>query len=154
MDERLTELLAGRHLATLATENADGSAHLTVLWFLHHEGAVHFATSPTTRKVRNARRSQRASVLIDARGGAVLRGAAARGTVSVLEGEEALRLNELLWLKYLTPAGRDEPRLGRLIAEADVATVSFVPERWRTWGTDDVFGEAFGEDDLALPLDV
>ena len=31
---KLQGLLRGRHIATLATENADGSIHLTAVWYL------------------------------------------------------------------------------------------------------------------------
>ena len=31
LDAKLQELLRGRHIATLATENADGSIHLTAV---------------------------------------------------------------------------------------------------------------------------
>lgn len=34
LDAKVQELLRGRHIATLATENADGSMHLTAVWYL------------------------------------------------------------------------------------------------------------------------
>jgi hypothetical protein len=43
-DARLYELLEGRFIATLATSNADGSIHLSAVWFLHDQaGAEPFA---------------------------------------------------------------------------------------------------------------
>ena len=50
LDAKLQELLRGRHIATLATENADGSMHLTAVWYLFEDGALFVATSTKTRK--------------------------------------------------------------------------------------------------------
>jgi PPOX class probable F420-dependent enzyme len=153
MDARLAQLLAGRHIGTLATRNPDGSMHLAAVWFLHEDGAVYVATSPATRKAKNARRRGDASFLVDARGGAVLRGAAATGRAAVLDGGEALAWNERVWAKYLTPAGLADPRLGGALRENDVVTIRFAPERWRTWGTDEDFAGAFEAPGLVRPLD-
>ena len=50
LDAKLQELLQGRHIATLATEDADGSMHLTAVWYLFEDGALFVATSAKTRK--------------------------------------------------------------------------------------------------------
>jgi PPOX class probable F420-dependent enzyme len=153
MEKRLAELLDGRYIATLATENADGSTQLTAVWFLHLDGYVYVSTDPKTRKARNARARSRAAFLVDTRGGAVLRGAAAEGTATVLEGQEARAINEQIWRKYLTDAGLADPRVGGAIAASDVVSIRFAPGSWRTWGTDEDFGGAFEEEGLVRPLD-
>jgi general stress protein 26 len=149
----LEQLLLGRYLATLATWNADGSIHLSVVWFLHHEGTVFVATSGTTRKARNAALRPSGSILIDARGPSDLRGAASTGTIEVLGGAGARQLNERVWRKYLTAEGLDAPDLGGAIRANDDVTIRFTPDRWRTWGTAADFGGAFETAGTSLPLD-
>jgi hypothetical protein len=53
LDAELQELLRGRYVAALGTENADGSIHLTAVWYLFEDGALFVATSTKTRKFRN-----------------------------------------------------------------------------------------------------
>jgi PPOX class probable F420-dependent enzyme len=154
MDARLDEVLRGRHIGTLATENTDGSIQLTAVWFLYRDGRVWISTDPGTRKARNARARPRAAFLVDTRGGPVLRGAAAEGAVTVVEGAEARAVNEEVWRKYLTPEGLADPRVGGAIAASDVVSIRFDPGRWRTWGTDADFGGAYEEEGLVFPLDV
>jgi hypothetical protein len=91
--------------------------------------------------------------MIDARGTGALRGASATGTIGVVRGEEARALNERVWAKYLTPAGRADPSVGGAIREHDGVTLRFVPGVWRTWSTADDFGGAFERGGIAYPLD-
>ena len=53
LDPTLQELLRGRYIATLGTENADGTIHLTAVWYLFEEGYLFVATSSKSRKARN-----------------------------------------------------------------------------------------------------
>jgi hypothetical protein len=39
----LQEFLAGRHIATIGTENEDGSIHLTAVWYVFEEGSLFVA---------------------------------------------------------------------------------------------------------------
>ena len=73
-------LLDGRYIVTLATENADGSAYLNAVWFLHRDGALYVGTAGTSRKVRNAEARPRGAIMIDARG-LTHTGAAATGKI-------------------------------------------------------------------------
>lgn len=152
-DERLQQLLDGRYVATLATRNADGTIHLSAVWFLHDDGAILVATAGTTRKARNATQRPDGSVLIDARGGAVLRGAAATGRMEIVTGAAARELNERVWRKYLTATGLAAPGVGGAIRAHDDVTIRFTPRRWRTWGTDTDFAGAFEAGGTAFPLD-
>lgn len=149
----LEQLLSGRYLATLATWNPDGSIHLSVVWFLHHEGTVLVATSGTTRKARNAALRPSGSILIDARGPSDLRGAASPGAIEILRGAGASELNERIWEKYLTAEGLDAPDVGGAIRANDDVTIRFTPDRWRTWGTAADFDGAFETAGTSFPLD-
>ena len=153
-DERLEQLLEGRYIATLATRNPDGTIYLNAVWYLHRGGAIFVGTAGTTRKARNAAQRAQGSIMIDTRGAADLRGAAATGAIEVVSGEEARELNEQISRKYLTDAGVAHPEVGGTILATDDVTIRFTPTRWRTWGTDADFGGAFDEAGMSLPLDV
>ena len=136
----------------LATRDPDGGAYLSAVWFLRDGDDVLVATGGRTRKARNAAVRPRASLLLHGREEAPLYGAAASGSIRIVRGAEARRLNGRVWAKYLTPAGIEHPRLGRAIAEHDDVTLRFTPERWRVWSTDDDFGGVFELPGLVLPL--
>ncbi|MGH9710836.1 MAG: pyridoxamine 5'-phosphate oxidase family protein, partial [Candidatus Acidiferrales bacterium] len=53
LDPTLQDFLGGRYIATLGTENADGSIHLTAVWYLFENDCLFVATSSKTRKARN-----------------------------------------------------------------------------------------------------
>ena len=153
MEDRLAWLLDARLIATLATTEPDGSAYLSAVWFLRDGDDLLIATGGRTRKAVNAAARPGASVLVDTHGPGPLRGAAATGSVSVVRGADAMALNERVWAKYLTPAGRAHPGAGEAIAGHDDVTIRFHPAAWRTWGTDEDFGGALEEPGVAHPLD-
>jgi hypothetical protein len=153
VEGRLAWLLDARLIATLATTERDGSAYLSAVWFLRDGDELLIATGGRTRKALNAAARPGASMLIDTGGPGPLRGAAATGTVSVVRGAEAVALNERVWAKYLTPAGRAHPEAGEAIAGHDDVTIRFRPGSWRTWGTDEDFGGALEQPGVAYPLD-
>jgi len=124
------------------------------VWFLWHDGAVLVATGGRTRKARNATERPRAALMIDARAsGAPLAGAATHGAVTIVRRAPAMALNELVWAKYLTPAGRTHPDVGEAIRTHDDTTIRLLPDGWRTWGTDVDFGAALELPGIAYPLD-
>jgi general stress protein 26 len=47
------EILSRRLIASLGTENDDGSIHLTAVWYLFEGGCLYVATSSHSRKARN-----------------------------------------------------------------------------------------------------
>jgi PPOX class probable F420-dependent enzyme len=147
------ELLDARVIATLATVDEDGLPYLSSVWFLRDVDDVLIATGGRTQKVRNAERRPQGALLLHARDEAPLRGVAAAGSIAVVRGDAAKALNRRVWLKYLTPAGLEHPKLGREIAEHDDVALRFTPGRWRSWGTDADFGGVFELPGLVLPLD-
>ena len=44
LDPAFHGLLSRRYIATLGTENADGSIHLTAVWYLFESGSLYVAT--------------------------------------------------------------------------------------------------------------
>jgi general stress protein 26 len=149
----LEALLEGRYIATLATANADGSIHLTAVWFLHRDGAVYVGTFGRSRKVRNAEARPRGAIIVDVRG-ITLGGAAAAGALTVVRGAEARELNDAIASKYLTEQGLADPAVGGAIRASDDVTIRLDPDGWRTWSTADDFGGAYERPGVSLPLDV
>jgi hypothetical protein len=122
------------------------------VWFLWDGDAVLVATGGNTQKARNARARPHGSVMVDARGRGALRGASATGDLQVVTGNEARKLNERVWAKYLTPAGLGDPLVGGAIRAHDDVTLRLVPDGWRTWGTDADFGGAFEQPGISFVL--
>jgi PPOX class probable F420-dependent enzyme len=147
------DLLDARLIATLATLDEDGLPYLSSVWFLRDGDDILVATGGETRKARNAAARPVAAVLVHGRGEAPLRGVAGAGPVTVVRGAEARRLNERVWAKYLTPAGRAHPELGGRIAAHDDVTLRVAPAGWRSWSTGPDFDGAFELEGLVLPLD-
>ena len=145
--------LAGRYIATLATENEDGSNHLTAVWFLYEEGVFFFPTSGRSRKARNVLARGRAAVMVDAHARGELRGVSATGAADLVTGKQALSLNARIHRRYLTEDGLADARLGQPIASSDNVTVRLQPANWHGWDMSDFFGDLFAAHELAYPLD-
>ena len=62
------DFLAERRIAVLQTEDPDGAAYLTAIWFAYVDGAFLVPTAATSRKARNARERPRGAILVDSRG--------------------------------------------------------------------------------------
>jgi PPOX class probable F420-dependent enzyme len=149
----MADLLDARVIATLATVGEDGVPYLSSVWFLRDGGDVLIATAGTTRKALNAAARPVAGLLLHGRGEAPLHGVAASGPVAVVRGAEARALNQRVWAKYLTPAGRTHPELGGRIAEHDDVTLRITPGPWRSWGTAVDFSGLYELPGLVLPLE-
>jgi general stress protein 26 len=67
LDPTLQEILRGRYIATLGTENTDGTIHLTAVWYLFEDGYLFVATSSKSRKARNLAARPKASLMVDVR---------------------------------------------------------------------------------------
>src|SRR5664279_3738213 len=151
--EPVDDFLRDRRIACLATEEPDGSAYLTAVWFLYEDGVVYVGTSGSSRKARNAVARPRASVMIDARGPGPQRGVAASGPVTVLQGAPAQAMNRRILERYLTPAGVAAPDVGQVIAASDDVTIRIEVGKWRTWSTSEDFDGLLETPGMALPLE-
>jgi hypothetical protein len=147
------QFLAGRYIATLSTDNNDGSSHLTAVWYLYEEGGFYIPTGGTTRKAKNVSSRGRAAIMVDSRCRGELRGVAATGRASLITGDEALLLNGRIHGRYLTDEGLRHALLGQPITSSDDVTISLQPERWTGWNMGEFFGDLFGASELVHPLD-
>jgi PPOX class probable F420-dependent enzyme len=148
------EVLALRLIATLATLGEDGSLHAVPMWFRWDGTSVLIPTNGRTVKIRNLRRSPRATVMVDqCRGGMEIRGVMLRGTGEILEGPEARELNRSIHLRYVSAEGLALPQVRRYLDTDDV-TIRVHPERVATWDlTESPASRALAGAGLALPLD-
>ena len=145
------ELLAGRRIAVLSTEDPDGLPYLTAIWFAYEDGAFVVPTGATSRKARNARERPRGAILVDARG-PTFRGAAASGRIELVEGDAALEINARIHRRYVTDAGMADPDLGGSLTASDDLTLRLIPEHWQEWDLEPYFGTKLSDPQLAEPL--
>lgn len=64
-DEELGSFLEEAQFARLATMNKDGTVHLAPIFFNYDNGQLFMATQNPSRKVRNIKRNNQVTVLID-----------------------------------------------------------------------------------------
>src|SRR6476660_9185281 len=89
LDPTLQEFLRGRYIATLGTENADGTIHLTAVWYSFESGCLFVATSSRSRKARNLAARPKASLMVDLRKPGAERGVTAVGRAEVISGGQS-----------------------------------------------------------------
>ena len=143
-DAMVQELLSGRYIATLATENADGSIHMVAVWYLFEDGHLYVATAASSRKARNIAARSKASLMIDARAPLASRGVTAMGTAELLTGEEAARWNEKIHRRYLSEAALADKRIGPVFQQWDDVAVRLKPARYIAWDMREADRQVFG----------
>ncbi len=140
----LLEVLEKRYIATLATENADGSIHLTAVWYLFEDGCLYVATSSRTRKARNVAARPKGSLMVDVRIPGTERGITAAGKVELIAGEQSQAINRRLHRRYLSAAAIADPGVGPVFAGFDDVTIRLTPASWTTWDMAALDAQAFG----------
>lgn len=158
MSDEVRSLLKGRRIATLATENTDGSAHLTAVWYLFEDGAFYVTTFSKSQKGQNLRARPRASIMVDVRAAGSERGVTAIGDAEILASSECKEIQHRIHARYLTQSGLADERVGPVLAGMDDITVRITPRRWIVWDVRAVDGAVFegriAGNSYLLPLDV
>ena len=144
LDPTFQELLRGRYIATLGTENSDGSIHLTAVWYLFEDGCLFVATSSKTRKARNLAARPKASLMVDARKPGAERGVTASGRVELISGDRAQEINRRLHSRYLSAAALSDPHVGPVFASFDDVTLRLTPLSWINWDMAVLDAQALG----------
>ena len=152
------EILSGRLIASLGTENEDGSIHLTAVWYLYDRGCLYVATSSQTRKARNVTARPKGSLMVDIRRPASEeRGLVALCAVQVIAGEGSKEINARIHGRYMSKAALADPRAGGAMAAMDDITLKLTPTSWYAWDMRvldaAVFGGAMKTPGYLLPLD-
>jgi nitroimidazol reductase NimA-like FMN-containing flavoprotein (pyridoxamine 5'-phosphate oxidase superfamily) len=151
----IEKLLTMRLIANLATIDDDGDIHIVPMWFLTVAEDICIPTSRNTHKHYNLRRRPRASVMIDvSRAGLNLKGVLIRGRVELIYGEEALRINRSIHLKYVTPEALNDIKVASYLSKGDDVTVKVNMDRIISWNlADSSAGKALSVGGWVYPLD-
>jgi len=144
LDPLLQKLLQGRYIATLATENADGTIQLVAVWYLFEDGCLFIATSSKSRKARNAVARPKASLMVDVRQPGAERGVTATGRVDVISGEQSREINRRLHGRYMSATAISDPHVGPVFASFDDVTLRITPGSWVAWDMAVLDAQAFG----------
>ncbi|MGC2573261.1 MAG: pyridoxamine 5'-phosphate oxidase family protein, partial [Candidatus Nitrosopolaris sp.] len=124
------------------------------MWFLRVAEDICIPTSRNTHKHHNLRRRPRASVMIDvSRAGLNLKGVLIRGRVELMYGEEALRINHSIHLKYVTPEALNDVKVASYLSKGDDVTVKVNMDRIISWNlADSSAGKALSVGGWFYPL--
>jgi PPOX class probable F420-dependent enzyme len=144
LDPSLQEILRGRYIATLGTENTDGTIHLTAVWYLFESGNLFVATSSKSRKARNVAARPKASLMVDVRKPGKERGIAAAGRVEVIAGDQAREINRRIHSRYLSAAAMADPHIEPVFASFDDVTIRLTPFSWTAWDMAVLDAQALG----------
>lgn len=144
LDPTFQELLRGRCIATLGTENSDGSIHLTAVWYLYEDGSLFIATSSKTRKARNIAARPKASLMIDARRPGTERGVNAAGRAELISGSQSREINRRIHSRYMSAAAISDPHVGPVFESFDDVTIRLTPVSWSAWDMAVLDAQAFG----------
>jgi len=157
-DAMVRQLLDGRYIASIASENPDGSIHMVAVWYRFDGTNIFVATSSRTRKARNLQSRPGVSIMIDARDPAASCGVTIAGTAQILSGDSARKCNSEIHHKYLSEAALADPRVGPVFELWDDVTIRITPNSVIAWDMRQldrqVMGGAFESNpDYLLPLE-
>lgn len=143
LNDSIRELLNGRHYATLATFDEDGSIHLTPVWYLFEDDRFFISTGSSSRKVINILANPQVSLIVDIRKLGNERWVSASGTAEIISGEKSMELNQKIGKRYLTKTALQDPRIGPVFAAAGEITIVLTPNSWRSWEFSDLDDQYF-----------
>ena len=144
LDPTFQELLRGRYIAALGTENTDGTIHLTAVWYLFEDGYLFIATSSKSRKARNIAARAKASLMVDVRKLGAERGVNGAGKAELISGEQSQEINRRIHSRYMSEAAMTDPHVGTVFASFDDVTIRITPGSWTTWDMAVLDTQAFG----------
>jgi PPOX class probable F420-dependent enzyme len=143
-DALVRQLLDGRHVASLASENPDGSIHMVAVWYWFDGGRILIATSSRSRKARNLQSNPKASLMIDSRDPYASCGINIVGTAQILAGESSQKGNAEIHRKYLSEAALADPKVGPVFAVWDDITIQITPTSVIAWDMREADRQFFG----------
>ena len=144
LDPVFQELLGGRYIDTLGTENADGTIHLTAVWYLVEDGHLFIATSFKSRKARNIAARAKASLMVDVRKPGAERGVNGAGKAELISGEKSQEINQRIHRRYMSAAAMGDPHIGPVFAAFDDVTIKITPGSWTVWDMAVLDAQALG----------
>jgi general stress protein 26 len=144
LDPAMQELLQGRYIAALGTENADGTIHLTAVWYVFEDGHFFIATSSKSRKARNIAALAKASLMVDVRKSGGERGVHGAGKAELISGEQSKKINLRIHQRYLSAAALVDPQIEPVFASFDDVTIKITSSSWTVWDMAVLDAQAFG----------
>ena len=144
VDPILQGFLQGRYIATLGTENADGTIHLTAIWYLFEDGDLFVATSSKSRKARNIAARPKASLMVDVRKPGAERGVNAAGRAELISGDQSRKINRRIHSRYMSAAAISDPHIGPVFESFDDVTIRLTPVSWTAWDMAVLDAQALG----------
>ncbi len=123
LTDAMRDLLDGRRYAILATQNEDGSIHLTPVWYLFADGRFYADSLSTDRKARNVAARPGATIIVDVRQPGGESWVSAAGTAQLVQGDESQEINTRIVRRYLTDAAMNDARIGPAFTGAADATI-------------------------------
>jgi general stress protein 26 len=136
--EEIDKLLSMTLIANLATLGEDDTIHIVPMWFIRIGNNICMPTSHHTRKYKNLRTRPYASVMIDiSRAGLDLKGVLIQGSVVLVEGEEARKINHQIHLKYVTPEALTDPNVASYLSNGDDVTLKIHMDNLINWNLAD-----------------
>jgi general stress protein 26 len=132
-DATVKQLLKGRYIATLATENPDGSIHMVAVWYWFDGAKIFVTTSSRSKKGRNAQSSTKVSIMIDSRDPLASFGATIAGAAKILTGQASQQRGAEIHRKYMSEAAIADPKVGPVFAMFDDITIEIAPTSVISW---------------------
>lgn len=133
-EAEIAEFVERSRTATLATNGPSGLPHLVAMWYAVIDGELWFETKAKSQKVKNLRRDDRVTCMIeDGRTYDVLRGVAVEGRAVISdEPDDILRVGVSVWQRYYGPYTDDQrPMVDAMMNKRVV--VRIVAARTRSW---------------------
>ncbi len=151
----IDKILSMTLIANLATLGEDNSIHIVPMWFIRIGNDICIPTSRHTRKYKNLRARPHASVMVDiSRSGLDLKGVLISGSVQLVEGEEARKINCQIHSKYVSPTGLSDPNVASYLSKGDDVTVKIHMDHVVNWNlADSKAGRALRDKGLSRQLD-
>jgi nitroimidazol reductase NimA-like FMN-containing flavoprotein (pyridoxamine 5'-phosphate oxidase superfamily) len=153
-DPLVKQLLNGRYIATLGTENPDRSIHMVAVWYWFEGERIYVATAARSRKLRNLQSNSKVSLMIDSRDPDASRGICIEGQAEILSGELSRKWNAQVHRKYLSEAALADSRVGPVFAAWDDVSIAISPHSVISWDMREadrqVFGGAFQDNPTYL----
>ena len=143
-DALVRQLLEGRYVAALATQNPNGSIHMVAVWYWFDGTNIFVATSSRSRKARNLQASTKVSLMIDSRVAAASYGVNIAGDGQIIAGESSKKLNIKIHNKYLSAAAMADSKVGPVFAVWDDVTIQITPKSVITWDMRQLDQQALG----------
>lgn len=133
-NDSIREFLRGCHYATLATQNENGSTHLTPVWYLFEDDRFYFLSNKSARKYKNIVARPTISLMVDSRRNqGSEQWVSASGSAEIISGEKSQDINLKVVKRYITETGLEDPVVGPVFSAAGEVTVSLKPDSWQSW---------------------